>query len=503
MDFDRRAPSLSRSPALGRLRATGSASWPPRTSGQPVALARNGPIIDGSASGAAGRSRAPGHNAVVFKLPIKATAPFAPSEVRDSVALAGAVPLWQRLWRVAGPGLLVAVGYMDPGNWATDIEAGSRYGMALLWMVLLSSVAAMLLQVLSLRLGLIARKDLARACRDRYAPGISRSLWLLAELAIVACDVAEVLGTALALHLLFGLPILWGIVVTAFDTLLVLGLQGRGFRRVEAIVLALVITIAICFAVEIVLVGPDWVAVASGFVPDLPLMRDGHAVLVAIGILGATVMPHNLYLHSSIVQTRHVADDDAAKADAIRLSTVDTVFSLSVAFVINAAILILAASAFHAKGHADVTEIQDAYHLLDPLVGGAFASILFGIALLAAGQSSTFTGTIAGQVLMEGFLDLRIPCWQRRLITRALALVPAFVGVWWLGDAGIGTLLVGSQVVLSMQLPFAIWPLIRLTSDRATMGRFAIGPLTRIASWSLFAAITAANLWLLRDLLRT
>jgi manganese transport protein len=437
----------------------------------------------------------------MFKLPTVATAPFCPSEVRDSVDLARTAPLWQRLLRVAGPGMLVAVGYMDPGNWATDIEAGSRYGMALLWVVLLSSVAAILLQVLSLRLGLVARKDLARACRDRYAPGVSRALWLMAEGAIVACDVAEVLGTALALKLLFGLPILMGIVVTAFDTLLVLGLQGRGFRRVEAIVLALVTTIGLCFAVEIALVGPDWSAVARGFVPQVSLLRDGHAVLLAIGILGATVMPHNLYLHSSIVQTRHVANDDGAKADAIRLSTADTVVSLSLAFVINAAILILAASAFHAKGHGDVTEIQDAYHLLDPLVGGAVASVLFGIALLAAGQSSTFTGTIAGQVLMEGFLDLKIPCWQRRLITRALALVPAFVGVWWLGDAGIGTLLVGSQVVLSMQLPFAIWPLIRLTSDRATMGGFAIGSGLKVASWSLFVAITAANLWLLQDLL--
>ena len=438
----------------------------------------------------------------MFKLPVTATAPFCPSEVRDTVDLARTAPLSQRLLRVAGPGLLVAVGYMDPGNWATDIEAGSRYGMALLWVVLVSSLAAILLQVLSLRLGLVARKDLARACRERYDPRVSRALWLMAEGAIVACDVAEVLGTALALKLLFGLPILMGIVVTAFDTLLVLGLQGRGFRRVEAIVLALVITIGLCFAVEIALVGPDWSSVARGFVPQGALLRDGHAVLLAIGILGATVMPHNLYLHSSIVQTRHVANDDAAKADAIRLSTADTVVSLSLAFVINAAILILAASAFHAKGHGDVTEIQDAYHLLDPLVGGALASVLFGIALLAAGQSSTFTGTIAGQVLMEGFLDLKIPCWQRRLITRALALVPAFVGVWWLGDAGIGTLLVGSQVVLSMQLPFAIWPLIRLTSDRATMGGFAIGPVTKVASWSLFAAITAANLWLLQDLLR-
>ncbi len=432
-------------------------------------------------------------------IPTRATHPFYSSDLLGSIALRRDAPLWQRLLRVTGPGLLVAVGYMDPGNWATDIEAGSRYGMALLWVVLLSSVAAMLLQTLSVRLGLVTRTDLARACRERYRPAVSRALWLLAEAAIVACDVAEVLGTALALHLLLGLPILVGIAITALDTVFVLGLQGRGFRQIEAIVLGLVMTIAVCFTVELAMVHPDWTAVAQGLSPDFAIFRDGHAVLVAIGILGATVMPHNLYLHSAVVQTRIVDDDDRSLADAIRLSTGDTVVSLSLAFVVNAAILILAASAFHAQGRSDVTEIQDAYHLLDPLVGGVFASVLFGIALLAAGQSSTFTGTIAGQVLMEGFVDLKLPAWQRRLITRSLALLPAFAGVWWLGDAGIGTLLVGSQVVLSMQLPFAIWPLIRLTGDRAVMGRFAIGPATKAIAWSLFAMISAANLWLLKD----
>ncbi len=435
----------------------------------------------------------------MLPLPAKATAPFYTSDLRGSIALTRDAPLWQRLLRVTGPGLLVAVGYMDPGNWATDIEAGSRYGMALLWVVLASSLSAMLLQTLSLRLGVIARKDLARACRDRYPPAVSRSLWIFAEIAIVACDVAEVLGTALALHLLFGISILVGIAITAFDTVLVLGLQGRGFRQVEAIVLGLVGTIGVCFAIEIVLVGPAWGEVVGGLVPRLANFHDGHALLVAIGILGATVMPHNLYLHSAIVQTRMVADDDRSRADAIRLSTFDTVFSLSLAFVINAAILILAASAFHANGRADVTEIQDAYQLLEPLVGGVFASVVFGVALLAAGQSSTVTGTIAGQVLMEGFVDLRIAPWQRRLITRSLALIPAFVGVQWLGDAGIGTLLVGSQVVLSMQLPFAIWPLIRLTGDPATMGRYAIGPIMKGTAWTLFVAITGANAWLLKD----
>jgi manganese transport protein len=401
---------------------------------------------------------------------------------------------------MAGPGLLVSVGYMDPGNWATDIEAGSKYGYTLLWVVLLSSLAAILFQTLSLRLGLVARKDLARACRDRYRSQVNVFLWLMAELAIIACDVAEVLGSALALHLLLGISLLWGIAITAFDTLIVLGLQGQGFRRVEAIVLGLVVTIGVCFAVELAMVGLDWGEVVRGFIPHGAALRDPHALLLAVGILGATVMPHNLYLHSSIVQTRHVAIDERSRSDAIRLSTLDTVVSLSLALLVNAAILTLAASAFHISGHRSVTDIQDAYHLLDPLVGGSLASLLFGVALLASGQSSTFTGTIAGQILMEGFLDLKIPCWQRRLITRALALVPAFGGVLWLGEGGVGKLLVASQVVLSFQLPFAIWPLIRLTSDAALMGRHANGPWLKSGAWALFLVISVANLWLLGSL---
>jgi len=438
----------------------------------------------------------------MLSLPRTATAPFCPSEVRGSIAIPAQAPLWRKLLRVAGPGLLVSVGYMDPGNWATDIEAGSRYGYALLCVVLLSSLAAMLLQTLSLRLGLVARKDLARACRDHYPKATSRVLWILAELAIVACDVAEVLGSALALHLLFGVSLVTGIVITAFDTLVVLGLKGKGFRQVEAIVLGLIVTIGVCYAVELAMVGPDWRAVAQGFVPRLSAIENPQALYLAIGILGATVMPHNLYLHSSIVQTRHVGGDDAAKREAIGLSTLDTVVSLSLALLVNAAILTLAASAFNGSGHTEVTEIQDAYHLLDPLVGGAFASVLFGVALLAAGQSSTFTGTIAGQVLMEGFLDLKMPCWQRRLITRGLALLPALGGVLWLGEAGVGQLLVASQVVLSFQLPFAIWPLIRFTSDRALMGPFANGPWLKVSAWTLFVLIGAANLWLVSALWR-
>ena len=437
----------------------------------------------------------------MYRLPRTATAPFCPSEVSGSVVVSARAPLSQRLMRMAGPGLLISVGYMDPGNWATDIAAGSQYGYALLWVVVLSSLTAILLQTLSLRLGIVAQKDLARACRDRYGPRVNLALWLMAEVAIVACDVAEVLGSALALHLLFGVSLLTGIAITAFDTVIVLGLQGKGFRQIEAIVLGLILTISACFAIELALVGLDWAAAARGLVPHGGVVSDPQALLLAIGILGATVMPHNLYLHSSIVQTRHITADEHGRRDAIRLSTLDTTVALLLALLVNAAILMLAASAFHSTGHRQVTEIQDAYHLLDPLVGGTVASLVFGVALLAAGQSSTFTGTIAGQIVMEGFLDLKIPCWQRRLITRSLALIPAFGGVLWLGDAGVGKLLVGSQVVLSLQLPFAIWPLIRLTSDPAMMGRFANGPWLKSAAWSLFAVISGANLWLLGTLL--
>ncbi|GAC1526645.1 MAG: Nramp family divalent metal transporter [Ramlibacter sp.] len=432
-----------------------------------------------------------------MQLPRLATAPFCPSEIQGTVRVAPGSSLLQRLLRVAGPGLLVAVGYMDPGNWATDIEAGSRFGFALLWVVLGSSLAAMLLQTLSLRLGLVTGQDLAQACRVRYPATVHRCLWLLAELSIIACDVAEVLGSALALHLLFHVPLVAGILITAFDTLLVLGLQGKGFRQVEALVLALIVTIGACFAIELVLVRPDWPEFARGAVPSLDSLLPPGGLLLAVGILGATVMPHNLYLHSSIVQTRRVDKGDVALRDVIRLSTLDTVLALSLALVVNAAILALAASAFHATGHGEVKDIQDAYQLLDPLVGGALASVLFGLALLAAGQSATLTGTIAGQVLMEGFLQLKIPCYQRRLITRGLALIPALLSVLWMGDAGVGTLLVASQVVLSLQLPFAVWPLLRITSDRALMREHANGWLLKVAGVAIFTLITGANAWLL------
>jgi manganese transport protein len=386
---------------------------------------------------------------------------------------------------------------MDPGNWATDIEAGSRFGFNLLFVVLLSSLAAVVLQCLCLRLGLVAEKDLAQLCRERFSPLVNRVLWFFAEIAIIACDLAEVLGSALAFHLLFGCSLMVGVAITALDTLIVLGLKGKGFRQIEAIILGLVLTISACYFVELLLIKPNWSLVAWGFVPSLQKLSSTDSIYLAIGIIGATVMPHNLYLHTSIVQTRLGENTFRAKQEAIRFSTADTVFSLSLAFVVNAAILILAGAAFHATGHSAVTEIEDAYKLLEPIVGGRVASLVFAVGLLAAGQSSTFTGTIAGQVIMEGHLELKIPCWQRRVITRSLALIPAFVGLWMLGENSTGRLLVLSQVILSLQLPFVILPLILFTNSQAIMGPFVNSALRKLLVWSLFVAISLANLWLI------
>ncbi|MGI4861192.1 MAG: Nramp family divalent metal transporter [Janthinobacterium lividum] len=433
---------------------------------------------------------------MAYKLPDTATAPFCPSEIRGTVEVAQDAPLFQRLLKFTGPGLLVSIGYMDPGNWATDIEAGSKFGYGLLFVVVLSSLAAMALQCLSMRLGIVTGQDLAQLSRARYRPGIVRGQWVLAEISIIACDLAEVLGGALAFHLLLGCPIGWGVALTALDTFIVLGLQGKHFRHLEAIMLGLIATVGIGYVVELFWIKPHWPEVAAGLMPSWQTLTQREPLYLAIGILGATVMPHNLYLHSSIVQTRVVGPSAAAKASAIRLLRVDTLFSLTLAMLINAAILILAGAAFYAHGHRGVTEIQDAYQLLAPIVGTGFAATLFAITLLASGQSSTFTGTVAGQVVMEGFLHLQIPCWQRRLITRGLALIPAFIGVAVAGEQAIGQLLVLSQVVLSLQLPFALYPLIRMTDDRRLMGEFANRWWTRVLAWALFAIITAANLWL-------
>ncbi len=432
----------------------------------------------------------------MFKLPTTATAPFCPAEVQGTVLTPIGLPPLKQFLRFLGPGLLISVGYMDPGNWATDIQAGSQFGYALLSVVALSGLAAIVLQVLSLRLGLVTGRDLAQLCRDRYPPWAARSLWLLAEGAIVACDVAEVLGSALAFKLLLHTPLAVGVLLTALDTLFVLGLKGQGFRQLEAIVLGLIATIAVCFGLELVFAHPDWAAAGRGLIPTPDILSQHDMLYVAVGILGATVMPHNLYLHSSIVQTRKAPEGRRGLPTALRLATADTVVSLLLAILINAAILILAGAAFHAVA-GGVSDIDQAYRLLAPLTGVGVAGLLFGVALFASGQSSTFTGTIAGQVVLEGFLDLRIPCWQRRAITRGLAIVPALAGVLWLGEHAVGRMLVFTQVVLSAQLPFAIYPLIRFTDHSGLMGRFVNPRWLSVVAWGLFGVIAAANLWLL------
>jgi manganese transport protein len=436
----------------------------------------------------------------MFKLPTTATAPFCPSEVSGTVTVPESDPFWKKVIRYAGPGLLVSVGYMDPGNWATAIQGGSQFGYQLLFVVVLSSLAAIVLQCLSMRLGIVTGKDLAVHCREQYSPLSAKALWLFAEFSIIACDLAEVLGCALAFHLLLGVSLPAGVALTALDTLLILALKGKGFRQLEAIILALIATIAVCLFAELALVSPDWHAVAAGLVPSLEKIADRDSLYLAIGILGATVMPHNLYLHSSVVQTRVASlgmhGREGRLAEAITMSRIDTVVSLILALFINGAILVLAAAAFYKPGGGNVMDIDEAYYLLAPVAGTAMAAILFGLALLASGQSSTFTGTIAGQVIMEGFLKMKIPCWQRRLITRALALAPAMVGVLTLGDHAIGKMLVGSQVVLSLQLPFAMYPLIRLTGRADLMGRFVNAWWTSSLAWCLFVVISAANGWM-------
>lgn len=427
-------------------------------------------------------------------LPTVPTAPFCPAEVKGSIAIDAGVSRLTKLRRFAGPGLLVAIGYMDPGNWATDIQAGSQFGYALLWVVVFSSVAAIFLQTLAARLGLVAGRDLAQASYDRYGSFGRIVQWITAEVSIIACDIAEVLGCALAFKLLLGVPLAWGIVLTALDTMIVLGLQGKGFRQVEAIVFGLIGTMAFCFVAQVAMVPPDWRAVLHGLAPSVPGHDRKDAIVLALGIVGATIMPHNLYLHSSVVQTRRVVGGagDAIK-ETLAMVRIDTWISLVVAMLVNAAILVLAGAAFHATGQTGVADIEQAYRLITPIVGGA-AAWLFGIALLASGQSSTLTGTIAGQVIMDGFLHMKMPCYQRRLITRGLALAPALAGVLWLGDGALGQLLVWSQVLLSLQLPFAMWPLIRSVGDRSIMREYAIGRGTKVVAWTLFVLVSITNL---------
>ncbi len=410
-----------------------------------------------------------------------------------SVAVPGAAGFWRKLGAFAGPGYLVAVGYMDPGNWATGLAGGSAFGYSLLSVILLSNLMAMLLQSLAAKLGIVTGMDLAQACRARYALVPRLGLWLLCELAIIACDLAEVIGTAVALKLLFGLPLVAGIAVTALDVLLILMLQRRGFRQLEAFIVALLIVIALCFAVELAWAQPSLAAIGTGLLPSPQIVTDPTMLYVAIGILGATVMPHNLYLHSSIVQTRAFERSERGKREAVRLATIDSTVALGLALFVNAAILILAASAFHGSGQTRVAEIGDAYALLAPTLGIGLASTLFAVALLASGQNSTITGTLAGQIVMEGFLDLRLPHWLRRMITRGLAIVPAALVAGLYGDGGVARLLVLSQVVLSLQLPFAVVPLVRFTGDRELMGRFANGRTLRIAALAITAVVITLN----------
>jgi manganese transport protein len=436
----------------------------------------------------------------MWQLPTTATAPFCPSEVQGTVPIPRHASLWRKILLYCGPGLLISVGYMDPGNWATDIEAGAKYGYALLFVVLLSSAAAIFVQLLSMRVGLVTRHDLAQLCRSRYLPLTNSVLWIMAELAIVMTDIAEVLGAGLAFTLLFGCSLKVGMLLTVLDTFIVLGLQGKGFRRIEAIILGLILTIGLCYFVELFLVGPHWPDVFRGFVPHAAELPGIEPWYLAVGIFGATVMPHNLYLHSSVVHTRDFSKNPAATREAIRYNSLDTGVSLFLAFIVNSAILILAGAAFFVTGHHEVASIDNAYHLLEPLVGGTLASFLFGLALLAAGQSSTFTGTIAGQIVMEGFMDWKIPCWQRRFITRGLALFPAFIGVLYLGEHSVGQLLVFTQVVLSLLLPLTIFPLIVFASDAKLMGEFKLSYGMTITSWLLFIFICATDLVLLTQL---
>jgi manganese transport protein len=418
-------------------------------------------------------------------------------EVNSSVGVAEGARFWRRLLAFSGPGMMVAVGYMDPGNWATDLAGGARFGYALLSVILISNFMAILLQHLSLKLGIVTGRDLAQACRDHFSAPVNFVLWVLCEVAIAACDLAEVIGSAIALNLLFGLPLHYGVLITAADVFLILFLQHKGFRVLEAIVAVLILTIGACFAYNLANSSLDGGGIARGLVPTADIIANPGKLYVAIGILGATVMPHNLYLHSSIVQTRAYRRDDGGKRSAIRFATIDSTVALLFAFFINAAILVLAAAAFHGKGHEDVEGIAQAYELLSPVLGVTAASTLFAIALLASGQNSTLTGTLAGQIVMEGFLDIRLRPWLRRLITRLIAIVPAVIVAAAFGGAGVEKLLILSQVILSLQLSFAVIPLVWFTASRSKMGRFANPMWLSGLAWVVTAVIVALNAYLL------
>jgi manganese transport protein len=404
---------------------------------------------------------------------------------------------WRKLFAFWGPGLMVAVGYMDPGNWATDLAGGSRYGYTLLSVILISNLFAMLLQHLAAKLGIVTGRDLAQACRDHYSKPVAMVLWFLCEVAIAACDLAEVIGSAIALNLLFGLPLSWGVVLTVLDVLVVLYFQNKGFRVIESIVAGLIVIIFGCFVYEIIVSDPDYFAMLGGLVPQPEVITNPQMLYIAIGILGATVMPHNLYLHSSIVQTRQIEQTEPGKRMAIKFATIDSTVALFLAFFVNAAILVTAAATFHKTGMYNVADINDAHKLLTPVLGAGAASMLFAVALLAAGQNSTLTGTLAGQIVMEGFLNIRLKPWLRRLLTRGIAVVPALIVTLLYGEKGTGQLLVLSQVILSLQLSFAVVPLVLFTSSRAKMGVFTNGAVVQVLAWAVSGIIIALNAYLL------
>src|SRR6184192_2805753 len=420
-------------------------------------------------------------------------------EVHRSIAVPTTASFWRKLAAFSGPGFIVAVGYMDPGNWATDLAGGARFGYSLLAVIMISNLMAILLQHLCIKLGVATGRDLAQACRDHYSTPTVWFLWILCEIAIAACDLAEVVGSAIGLQLLFGIPLVWGCIITALDVLAVLYLQTKGFRYIEALVITLIATIGSCFAAELIFSKPALTGVMLGFIPGPHIVMDQGMLYVSIGIIGATVMPHNLYLHSSIVQTRKFEQTPVGRREAIKFATIDSSVALMFALFINGAILVLAAAVFHWSGHEDVAEIQDAYKLLSPLLGVSFASILFAIALLASGQNSTLTGTLAGQIVMEGFLNFRITPWVRRLLTRLIAIIPAVLVIGIFGEGKTTQLLVAIQVVLSMQLGFAVWPLMRFTGEKAKMGEFANGLVVKIFGWMTAIIIISLNVKLLFD----
>jgi len=422
------------------------------------------------------------------------------SESHSSIPIPAGATFLRKLIAFSGPGYLVAVGYMDPGNWATDLAGGAQFGYALLFVILVSNLMAILLQHLALKLGIATGKDLAQACHDNYSKPVRLILWFMAEIMIIACDLAEVIGSAIALNLLFNIPLAIGVVVTAADVLLILMLQKKGFRYLEAFVIALVATITAAFGLEIFLSRPEIIPLVSGFIPDIKVLGNPDALYIALGIIGATVMPHNLFLHSSVVQTRQYSRDSAGKKEAIKFSTIDTVIALTFAFFVNAAILIVSASVFHFSGNSDVADIDVAYELLTPLLGTSVASLVFALALLASGQNSTLTGTLTGQIIMEGFLNLKMVAWLRRIITRLLAIVPALAVILFFQDFGVGKLLILSQVILSLQLPFAIVPLVMFTSNRERMGEFTNALWLKIVAYVITVSIVVLNVWLIYNL---